>query len=149
MFAAMRRHQTSSLLKSSLCACRDRRIVGACFGDRLDMSALDSRILRERRLGIALGEIVREKTARLVVPELRIMTAAPQQLRVRALFDDAALVEHDEPARYFTSRFASLTMSPMRLSSLRRNASSSARSPPTISRPISFSCSPNSGSFTA
>src|SRR4051812_10645454 len=51
------------------------------------------------RLGTQLFLFTRfaQETAALVRPQARIQAALRQQLAVRALFDDAALVHHDQP----------------------------------------------------
>ena len=53
------------------------------------------------------------------------------------------------PPCYFRSRFADLTMSPMRFDSASPERVELGAVPPTMSMPSTFSVSPNSGSFTA
>src|SRR5258708_6739993 len=58
------------------------------------------RLTRGRReLFVAVGgeDVVCQEAAGLVAPELVVMTAEAQQLGVRAFFDHAASVEHDQP----------------------------------------------------
>src|SRR5258705_7727322 len=58
-------------------------------GDKADRGLL-------RRGGLRLGRGV-DEAAGLALPQRRIVAAVAQQLLVRALLDDGAVVEHDQP----------------------------------------------------
>src|SRR5881409_3458062 len=60
-----------------------RLLLGAHVVDRSFLDHLD----------VLLGHIMRQKAARLVLPQKRVVTAAAQQIVVRALLDDTPLLE--------------------------------------------------------
>ena len=66
-----------------------RLVVLAARDDRFLVHAHMSRQTRARSLR-------RQEAARLVPPQHRVVAVQPQQLVVRALLDDAALLEHDQ-----------------------------------------------------
>src|SRR5262245_13493529 len=101
---------------TSICAIS--RIMAGSLGEVVIGSGIMVRASRSEKGAVAVGMVVLrlstllrrlliryvDKAAGLATPQCGVMTVAPQQLFMRALFDDSSAVEHDQPVHLCNRR---------------------------------------------